>query len=350
MGTWYATREQVKSALDLDETARADAQIDRAIEAASRNVEKLCHRQFYPVKATRYFDWPNRQRARAWRLWLDQYELVSVSAMTAGSNTIALEDIYLEPVNAGPPYNRVELNVGGSSTFSALPGTWQRAISVTGVFGWPESLSAVTELTSSASDTATTIDVAGGASVGVGSLLKVGSEFLIVTSRSMIDTGEVCSDLTALKNSRTIDGITSGSIQVGETISVEGEQMLVTDVLSDTTDTLYVERAVNGTTLAAHTGSPAVYGSRRLGVTRGVNGTAAAAHDDADVVYAHAAPGPVTALTVAYALDELQQEQTAYARTVGTGEAQRNATGGAIKSLEANTYNNYGRKVRIRGV
>src|SRR5690606_22447868 len=56
---WYTTRETVKAALDYKETARNDAQVDRAIESASRAVEGLLHRRFYPETATRYFDWPN---------------------------------------------------------------------------------------------------------------------------------------------------------------------------------------------------------------------------------------------------------------------------------------------------
>jgi len=39
MGIWYATREQVKAALDAAETARNDAQVDRAIESGARSIE-----------------------------------------------------------------------------------------------------------------------------------------------------------------------------------------------------------------------------------------------------------------------------------------------------------------------
>lgn len=54
----YATREQVKQALDIKESARSDLQIDIAIEAASDSVDGLLHRVFYPQVMTRYFDWP----------------------------------------------------------------------------------------------------------------------------------------------------------------------------------------------------------------------------------------------------------------------------------------------------
>ena len=52
---WYANREQVKRALDVAETARNNAQIDRAIAASSLSIEKQLRRRFYPWDGTRYF-------------------------------------------------------------------------------------------------------------------------------------------------------------------------------------------------------------------------------------------------------------------------------------------------------
>ena len=57
---WYATREQVKRALDSAETARNNAQVDRAIASASRTIEAQMHRRFYPWDGIRYFGYPAR--------------------------------------------------------------------------------------------------------------------------------------------------------------------------------------------------------------------------------------------------------------------------------------------------
>ncbi len=54
----YSTREDVKTALDIKESARVNAQIDRALAGARDSVETLCNRKFYPQAATRVFDWP----------------------------------------------------------------------------------------------------------------------------------------------------------------------------------------------------------------------------------------------------------------------------------------------------
>lgn len=52
----YCTREDVKNALDIKETARNDDQIDRAIEGATDTIEDDLNRKFYPEVDTRYFD------------------------------------------------------------------------------------------------------------------------------------------------------------------------------------------------------------------------------------------------------------------------------------------------------
>lgn len=104
MSIWYTTREVVKSATDSKSTARDDAQVDRAIDAASRTAETICHRVFVPRVATRMWPWPDRQNGSTWRLWLNQHDLISVDSITSGGETLDVDDWYLEPVNDGPPY------------------------------------------------------------------------------------------------------------------------------------------------------------------------------------------------------------------------------------------------------
>lgn len=347
MGTWYTTRETVKSALDSDSnTLSDDAQVDRAIEAASRSVEKLCHRVFYPVSDTRYFNWPNYQHARPWVLWLDQDEVVSVNTLVAGGVTIPSGNYFLESVNRGAPYRRIEMNVGTSSTFAPGPQTWQRAIAITGVFGYPEALSsAALTLDGAIGSTDTTIQLAS-ALVGVGDTLKLGTEYVQILDRDWADTGLTLSaDVASLKNTQTIS--LSAPAQKGEVLLVDAEQMFVYAVSGNNASVL---RGYNGTTLTAHTSSTAVYGLSSLTVARGVNGSTAAAHSDASPVYRLEWPGVIETLTVAYAIDQLEQERSAYSRTVGSGDNLRNATGGAISRLEKRVYNNYARKRYGRAV
>ena len=151
---WYATREDVQRALDSKLTARNNAQIDRALESASRDVDALCHRRFYPETDTRSWDWPGQQYALPWRLWLDDNELISVTALTSGGTTIAASDYFLEPNRGGPPYNRLEIDLDSTAGFGG-GNTHQRAITVTGLFGYANDETSVGTLTAAVSSTTT---------------------------------------------------------------------------------------------------------------------------------------------------------------------------------------------------
>jgi tRNA U54 and U55 pseudouridine synthase Pus10 len=64
MGIAYATREDVMTALAFNETARLNTVVDRACQSASRSLESLCHRVFYPTIDSRTFRRVNDRRPR----------------------------------------------------------------------------------------------------------------------------------------------------------------------------------------------------------------------------------------------------------------------------------------------
>lgn len=350
MGVWYATREDVKSALDMKETARNNAQIDRAIESASRAVEGLLHRRFYPWSGTRYFDWPNGQYARPWRLWLDADELISVSSLTSGGTLIAATDYFLEPVNVGPPYNRIEIDLDSSAAFGG-GSTQQRSVAVTGLFGYAadESPAGTTAEVLDSSETA--VDVSDSAAIGVGDLIRVDSERMLVTGKTMLDTGiniDATDSLTASNADVSITMSTTTSAPVvDEVILIGSERMLVVDVAGSV---LTVKRAWDGSVLAAHATGADIYAPRTLTVTRAVLGTTAATHLTAASIVKNAVPGTVKALTVAEALCTVLNESGGYARTAGSGEGAREAAGRALKDARDQAYTRYGRKARTRAV
>src|SRR3546814_4874178 len=97
---FYTTRESVQDAFDVKEAAHRSAQIDEAIASASDDIDGWLNRHKHglaPRNATRYFSWPSRNYAPAWRLWLDENTLVSVTSLTAGGTVIASGDYFLEP-------------------------------------------------------------------------------------------------------------------------------------------------------------------------------------------------------------------------------------------------------------
>lgn len=347
MGIFYATREEVKGAADIAETAYANARIDRAIEAASRSVDKLCHRVFYPTVATRRFDWPDPQQGTTWRLWLNQNELVSATSVSSGGVTIAASDYELYP-DDGPPYNRLEIDLSSSASFGGGD-THQKDISITGVWCGCEldddpagSLAAAISTTDG-----TTADVSDSAAIGVGQLIKIGSERMVVTAKTMITTGQTLQTPMTESTSNTTCAVTTGSSYTpGEVILLDSERMFIEDIAGNN---LVVKRAYDGTVLAAHTGST-IYARRRLTVERGVLGTTAATHLNSAAITKHVFPGPVRRLAIAEAQTTLAQESAQWARVIGSGENTRESWARGLKDAREQCYDDFGRKGRIRAV
>jgi hypothetical protein len=351
-GIWYATREDVMRALDIKPTARNTRQIDRALESASRSVEGLCHRRFYPVQATRYFDWPSRPGGTPWVLRLDDKELISVTTLTSGGETIAASDYFLEPVNSGPPFNRVEIDLDSSAAFSSGD-TSQRAISISGLWGYRNTETTVGALVEALDASETAVDVNGAASalLGVGSILRVDSERMIVTGRSMLDTGQNVggAGLTAQQNNVTLTVTDGTAFAIDEILLVESERMLIVDIAGNN---LTVTRAWDGSVLAAHTAGVDIYAARRLTVTRGALGTTATVHADASTVVRWDPPGLVRDLAIADAMNRVLQEQAGYSRTskTSTGAKSVSVETLSLESLRQQVYAEHGRKARHRAV
>jgi hypothetical protein len=350
---WYATREVVMAAADVKLSAYMASRVDEALESASRLTEGLTNRPtnyFVPTIATRYFDWPNHQYARTWRLWLDQDEVISVSSLVSGGVTISASDYFLEPVNDGPPYDRVEVDLDSVSSFSSA-GTHQRQIAVTGTFGYRDTSTVTGALAEALDSSETGVDVTDSSGIGTGSLIKVDTERMLVTGRTMADTAvdiHASDSLAANAADTSILCSTAAAIpQPGETILIDSERMLVVDLASTT---ITVRRAHDGTVLATHAASASIFAPRTLTVVRASAGTTAAAHDTAAAITTATYPGPVVQLTKAYALDQLQQEGSAYARTVGSGESERQASGRAIKELERRVMDLYARRFRMAAI
>ncbi|MFF7096412.1 hypothetical protein ACFY9A_29055 [Streptomyces rubradiris] len=349
----YATREDVQRAMDSKPTARNTAQIDRALQSASRDVEHLCHRRFYPEQGTRYFDWPYAEYRPSWRLWLDDSELISLTSITSGGVAIPLDDILLEPNRSGPPYTRVEINIGTSAAWGG-GNTHQRDITITGLWGYRNDETPAGALAGAVSSTtATTVAVDGPAAavIGVGSVIRVDSERMIVTGRTMAGTGQTLggSGLTAQQNNVALTVADGADFAVDEVLLVESERMLIVDIAGNT---LTVKRGWDGSVLAAHPAGASIYASRSLTVARGALGTTAATHTGGAAVVRWESPGLVRDLVIAEAIGRLTSETSGYTRALraGEGTGERNRDNSALASLRQAVYDAVGRKARMRSV
>lgn len=330
----YVAREDVMSVADVKYSAYMRAQIDEAIETGSRRVDEFTQRVFYPVTETRSFDWPDWQsRSPSWRFWIPTEDLVSVYTLTSGGVVIASTDYDLRNGDdrPQPPYNRIEIDLSSDAAFDSGD-THQRSLAVAGQWGYDHVHQNVSVSTGSMAVTGTSVNVADSSKVGVGDLVEIDDEHLLCTEKSMLDTGQNTSALTASQGDQAITGITAGTLNVGETLLIDAERMLVVDVAGTT---VTVRRATDGTTLAIHALNADIYAPRTLTVTRAFGGTTAATHSSSAVVEKVVFPPMVRQLARAYALDQLQQEGSAYARAVGSGDNEREATGRSIAALEA---------------
>lgn len=349
MGIWYCTRESVKRALDIAETARNNAQIDRAIDTGARSVEGLLHRKFYPLHATRYFDWPDRRRSYSWRLWLDQHEVIRVDELRVAGVVIDPSDYFLEPANEGPPFNAIEMRLGGSAAFAGGDDGHQRAIEMDGLFNYDDETEPAGELAAGGVDISTsTADITDSSKLGVGSILLIEDEYLIVTGKSMLDTGQdLGGDLAEQKSATSVSVPDGTAYHEDEVILIDAERMLIEDIAGNT---LIVKRAWDGSVLASHTTGADIFAPHRLSVIRGALGSTAASHSGGTDVATHAFPGTVRDLNVAEAIDQLQQEPAGYGRTIGSGESERLLGGRGLADIRKEAVTRYGRKARTGAI
>ena len=349
MPAWYATVEDVSRVLGVKSTAYADDAIRRAVAAGSADVDNILRwssGSFRPSRKTIYREWPSRQTTDFYRLWLDGNPLLSVETLTTGGTTIDPAKFFLEPQEYGPPYNRIELNRGSSVSFSYTGATPQRAVAITGLWGLGDDRAPAGTLVGTINASVTSITCSDGSAFGIGDHFVIDSERLEVTGRSWtaagtVDTGGLASSAAA--NTLPLAG---GSVSAGELLLVEAERMLVVDVSGST---VTVRRAVDGTTLAAHSAAAAVYARRGLMVTRGAQGSTAASHTTGAALSRHVVPGDVSALCIASAITVHLHESTAYAQDKGAEGAQAKI-GEGISTLRDRVSSNYGRQSRMRVV
>lgn len=344
----YATRRDVKTALDIKLTADYDTHVDLALMEAADSVDALCRRRFYNVLTTQYWNWPNFQRAYPWRVWLDEREIADVSVtipvVTSGGNTITASTIFWGPWNYSPPFTFLELDRSSSSTFGQ-GSTPQRDIAITALFGYWLKTRPGGSLAAAVSDTTgTTITITDSSLADVGDVLTVDSEQLLVTDTAMTTTGLTQSGAGAGTVSEADNQLTASGagLHAGEIVQLDGERMYVSGLVGNVAT---VVRAYDGTVLASHSAAT-INALRSLTVVRGALGSTAATHSNAAALAAAVVPGLVRDLSLAEAVNSVLQKTTGYART--TGENMRIIPGGSLPDLRDRCYRTFGRKHRSK--
>jgi hypothetical protein len=135
----YVELEEIKSSIELSGQSFADGDLQDALLAASRDVDGICHRRFYPdadAAQVRYYS----PRHSGWQEIDDLITLTSVASDYDGDGTfeqtwVENTDFTLEPLNSvanARPFERLCRHPRSSFCFSPYP----RSLKVTGKFGW----------------------------------------------------------------------------------------------------------------------------------------------------------------------------------------------------------------------
>lgn len=342
----YATRRAVMSATDIENITSYAPQIDSALEHAADSIDGMCHRRFYNVLETQYWDWPNFQRAYPWRIWFGERELAdvtsSVPVVTSGGQTIPSSAIFWGPWNYSPPFTFMELDRSKSYSYGVGP-TPQRDVAVTGLFGyWNKTTPAGALAAAVSSTTSTSITVTNGVLVGVGDVVVIDSERMLLQDVATTSTGVSFTGLMDASSSDNVLAVADGTLFApGEVITLDAERMLITSISSNN---LVVRRSYDDTVLASHS-SGTIYADRLFTVTRGDFGSTAATHTNAASIVSAVVPGSIRELAIAEALNSVFQKTSGYARSIGENGATP-VPGGSLPDLRNDVFRAYGRKSR----
>ncbi len=338
----YTTRERVQAAAGF--TVRTEALVDRAIAAASRIIDGDTHRTFFPQTATRVFDWPPEQTARSWRLWLDSSPIISMTSLTIAGTAATVGNFNLEPANEGPPFNLIEVDLSTAAAWSAGT-THQQAISIVGVWGWDDVTATAGTTSEDLTDSETDMSVTNGGLLGVGDLAIIASERMYVSEIEFEDVGKNTNSTVAAQVSDVSIPIeTAHGVIAGETIRINSEEMLVLALVGATS--LTVVRAVNGSVLASHGSGDDVYADRLVTVERAVTGSTAASSSSGVAITRQVVTPLIEQWCIAEAIVGLAQQGSAYARTAGAGDNQRETIGRGLVDLRERAMVAHGRRVR----
>lgn len=335
---------------DVADSAHMSALVARQLDAAADAVEGLTKRVFYPTVETRYFEWPQDQFAPTRRLYLGKHEVVAVpSDVVTGignpGKTIDPTFVTVTPTEDGPPYSAVVLDDHSPHVFEQGT-TREKSIGITSTYGYR--IDETTVATTASTLAGSLVTVSSAAQIGTGTLLRVGTERLIVIARSWVDTGNLEPVTLAKDKADTTVTVTTGTgYEAGEELLIDAERVLI---LAVTGNTLLVRRAVGGSPLAAHTDVFTLWAQRQLTVARGQLGTTILDQAATGVVVRKFLyPGLVTQLFVAEAVVGLQQSRAGWARMAGTGDHAMETVGRGLKDLRCQVQQRF-RRLRLEAV
>lgn len=307
-------------------------------------------RRFYPIENdTASYDIPAIDRGSSRRLWFDGVDIIEIDSLTVGGVAIPSTDYVLQPVNAGPPYRWLQIK--DNATGALTPdGERYNAVEIGCTTGYSNELTPVGELTANLDATETITDIDLDPTVGVGSLLKIGAEFVVVVDKLWSSSPDsLAVDLAKQSNAGTITVATASSYCSGEIIRV-GTELMRVEYHDTATGVISVKRNVGGTTLQPHTSGATIERLSDYKLSRGVCGTTAATHLGGATVSMWVIPETLRQLVTAESITTVQQTVSGYARTVGAGDNSFEAKGVGLDDIRRQARRIYKRPPTFRSL
>lgn len=179
----YCGVETLRRATGYQDASR-DSVILQHLLGASRDFDRDTLRRFFPYTGMNAYRWPPLHISASWEQWTEEdllsVSLVQVAAAGIGAVPVTLTHYYLEPQFAGPPYNRLEVDLSSADVFQSGP-TPQRSLQITGQWGYTSTTRAAGTLGAAiASPSATTITISDDTLIDQGDVLLIDSEALFV--------------------------------------------------------------------------------------------------------------------------------------------------------------------------
>jgi hypothetical protein len=348
---WYCTREDVKDSLDIKYTARADALIDKKIAGSSRSVEGQLHRpRFAPTLMTVKYDYPNYSFSPAWTLELDSNEVIELVEVLSGGVDITSSCILRRGDDTDiPPFDRIEIDLTSSAGWSSA-NTFQHAIHITALHGYSDDEETIGSLSAQldAADGSTASITWTTPRLGVGDILHINNERMIVTNRTWVNSGQTTTGALTANMSSVAVPVTDGTaFAAGETIIIDVERMLIVDVVGNT---LSVKRQWDGSVLATHLTATAVYALTGVQLARGQLGTTATVHANGASIKRWIIPSQLRDFTKAETIVALEQDASGWARLIGSGPSARESSGKGLADAREQAMISLGRKFRSAAI
>ena len=215
----YATLTELKAILGMSSTTD-DVPMRKILEAASRFIESNLNRRFYSTSETKYFN-------GALTLWIP--DLLSVTTLKTDEdgdatfeNTLATTDYFLygggleDSLNL---YPRTHIEINPNGNYGSFANGVKKGVEIAGVWGYGDGTSATPYVT----DT---------------------------TTAEEITAGETAIDVTSATN------LSAGHTLLLVDATAGNEQMYITSISSNT---ITVEKGVNGTSDLGHTTAKQLY-------------------------------------------------------------------------------------------